>query len=351
MDILITLSVYYYNMSKKYTSLWDRQLTNNELEKAKNNSNLIRGIYKERYSVPKKKFTKEYDKKLRIQLKGVYKQINNDVEKAYCKIKIRNKKGRPLKDRKQLTKLHLLQNQFNISNRDMEAFADLFLLNGYETYSYKTIERAYEDQIVQMILHNVYILSCGKPREFDGSADGTGQTLVIYKHYRTDRLKDLKNKEETSKRKEYIFSVAIVDIKTNIYVGFATGFKSEKVLFLEALKMVKKNGFKIKSMVLDKGYSYQSIFSCFDKGVKVMTIPKSNATIKGPKEWKDMLKHWIRYPFGFLKKYFKRERSEANFSRDKRKHGKIRQKITERIENTSWVRTILHNFAMKHIYS
>ena len=320
------------------------------MEKGKNDSKLIREIYKEKYGKPKKKSTKEYDKKLRTQLKGVYKQINNDVEKAFSKIKIINKTGRPLKDRKQLTKLHLLQNQFNISNRDMESFADLFLLNGSETYSYKTIERAYEDQIVQMILHNVYILSCGDPREFDGSADGTGQTLVIYKHYRTDKLKDLKNGEETSKRKEYIFSVAIVDIKTNIYVGFATGFKSEKVLFLEALKTVKKNGFKIKSMVLDKGYSYQSIFSCFDKGVKVMTIPKSNATIKGPKEWKEMLKHYIRYPFGFLKRYFKRERSEGNFSRDKGKHGKIRQKIKGRIENVSWARAILHNFAMKYTY-
>lgn len=87
-------------------------------------------------------------KKLRTQLKGVYRQINNDVEKAYNKIKIVNKTGRPLKDRKQLAKLHLLKNQLNISNRDMESFADLFLLNGCETYSYKTIERAYEDKIV-----------------------------------------------------------------------------------------------------------------------------------------------------------------------------------------------------------
>ena len=186
-----------------------------------------------------------------------------------------------------------------------------------------------------MILHNVYIISCGESREFDGSADGTGQSLVISKHYRTDRLKDLKNKTDTSKGKGYIFSVAIVDIKTNMYVGFATGFKSKKVLFLEALEVVKKNGFKIKSMVLDKGYSYQSIFSCFDKNVKVMTIPKSNATIKGPKEWKEMLKHWIRYPFGYLKRYFKRERSESNFAIDKGKHRKIRQKLKIRIENTS----------------
>ena len=39
---------------------------------------------------------------------------------------------------------------------------------------------------------------------------------------------DLKNNEETHKRKEYVYSVAIVELKTNIYVGYAAGFKSEK---------------------------------------------------------------------------------------------------------------------------
>jgi transposase len=73
--------------------------------------------------------------------------------------------------------------------------------------------------------------------------------------------------------------------------------------------------------------------------------------IKGAKKWKEMLKHWIRYPFRYLKRYFKREASEANFSRDKRKHGVIKQKIKTRIINTSWARAILHNLAMKYIYS
>lgn len=338
-------------MNKKYTKKWEKQITNKELEEAKNNSEMIKGIYKKRYGEVKKPYTKSYDKKIRTQLKAVFKQINQDVEKAYEKIKIIKKNGRPLKNRKHLTKLHLFQNYLNLTNRDMEIFADMFILQGLETYSYKTIERAYEDEIVQKILKNVYRLSCGKPREFEGSADGSGQSLVISKHYRTDRIKDLKEKKETHKRKEYVYSVAILELKTNLYVGFATGFKSEKALFIEALKIVKKNGFKIKSMVLDKGFSYQSIFECFEKNTKVMTIPKSNATIRGPKEWKEMLKHWIRYPFGYLKRYYKREASEANFSRDKKKHGVIKQKIKNRIINTSWARAILHNLAMKYIYS
>jgi len=338
-------------MFKKYKSSWNKQLTNDELQKAKNESTLIRGLYTKRYGEPKKPFTKKYDKKKRTQLKGVLTQINEDAEKAVEKINIKYTTGRPMKDRIQLAKIHLFQNYFNLTNRDAEAFADLFLLNGKQTYSYKTIERAFEDPVVAMILHNIYVISCGEKREFDGSGDGTGTSLTITKHYRTDRLNDLKNNEETYKRKEYVYSVAIVDLKTNIYVGYATGFKSEKELFVEAITMVKKNGFKIKSIVLDKYYSYQSIFEYFDEDTKVIILPKSNATIKGPKKWKEMLKHYIRYPFGYLKRYFKREISEANFSRDKKKHGKIRQKITCRILTASLDRGILHNLAMGHTYS
>lgn len=326
-------------------------LTNKELEKAKNDSKLIRGLYIQRYGEPKKPFTKNYDKKLRTQLKGVFLQIKKDVETAHNQINIKQKMGRPIKDRMQLCKLHLIQVYFNLTNRDMEAFADLFLINGFETYSYKTIERAYSDPIIALMLHNIYVTSCGDKREIDCSGDGTGQSLVIYKHYRTDRLKDLQHNEETHKRKEYVYSVAIVELKTNIYVGYAAGFKSEKQLFIEALEMIKKNGFKIKSILLDKGYSYQSIFECFDEDTKVITLPKSNATIKGPPKWKEMLKHYIRYPFGYLKRYYKREISEANFSRDKKKHGVIRQKLKERIVTICFSRAILHNFAMKHIYT
>jgi transposase len=338
-------------MVKKYTKKWEKQLTNKELEKAINDSKLIRGLYVQRYGEPKKKYTKEYDQKLRKLMKVVLKRINDDVVNAYEKIKIQKNTGRPKKDRKQLARLFLVQNYFNMSNRDMEAFAELFVFTGCETYSYKTIERAYEDPVVQQILHNIYIMSCGEKREIDCSADGTGQSLVIFKHYRTDRLKDLINKEETYKRKEYVYSVAVVDIKTNIYVGYAVGFMSEKKLFREAVSMVRENGFKIKSIVLDKYYSHQNIFRYFDKNTKVITLPKSNATIRGSAQWKEMIKHFIRYPFGFLKRYFKREISEANFSRDKRKHGVIKQKRKCRIINTCWARAVLHNISMDYLYS
>ena len=120
----------------------------------------------------------------------------------------------------------------------------MFLLNGEESFSYKTIERAYSDSVVRMILHNLFVLSSGEPRKVDSSADGTGIGLFISKHYRKDRERDLKEEKETSERKEYLYSVAVLDFDTNIYVGYAAGFKSEKELFREAIALAKKNGFK-----------------------------------------------------------------------------------------------------------
>jgi transposase len=68
----------------------------------------------------------------------------------------------------------------------------MFLLNGEQAFSYKTIERAYSDPVVAMILHNLFVLSAGEPRKVDASSDGTGIGLFISKHYRKDREKDLK---------------------------------------------------------------------------------------------------------------------------------------------------------------
>lgn len=321
-------------------------VTNKQLQKTLDELDWLKKYYNEHFAVEKKPFSGEYDKKLRCEMRVVVERINSDVEKAVAPICLVNgKPGRPPKDRVLLTKLHLFQILFEFVNREMECFSLMFLLNGEESFSYKTIERAYSDPIVAMILHNLFVMSAGEPRKVDSSADGTGIGLVISKHYRKDREQDLKEEKETSDRKDYLFSVAILDIDTNIYVGYAAGFKSEKLLFVEALAMARKAGFEFNSMRLDKYYSYQSIFDCVGKQTKVIVIPKKNTTIRGPKEWKQLIKKLIVAPFVFLAEYFKRVKSEYNFSIDKRKHGIIRQRLPERIITAAFSRATLHNYS------
>jgi len=132
----------------------------------------------------------------------------------------------------------------------------------------------------------------------------------------------LKNEKDTNKRrKQYLCSIAILDLDTKKHIGYTAGFKSEKQLFIEALEMVKKQGFALKQICLDKYYSYQSIFSCVGKETKVIPIPKCNATLHGPKEWKKMIRELIIDLLKYLAIYYQRVKSKSNFSRDKRRHG------------------------------
>lgn len=327
-------------------------LTNKQFRKTLDEIEWLKKYYNKHFAVEKKPFTGEYDHKLRGEMRAVVERINVDVDKAAEPITlIDGKPGRPPKDRVLLTKLHLFQVLFEFTNREMECFSLIFLLNGEESFSYKTIERAFDDPIVGMILHNLFVLSAGEPRTVDSSADGTGISLFISKHYRKDREQDLKEEKETSKRKDYLYSVAILDIDTNVYVGYAAGFKSEKELFKEALALAKKNGFKFASMRLDKYYSYQSIFECVGKQTKVIVIPKKNATVRGPKEWKQLITNLVTAPFVFLADYFKRVKSEYNFSKDKRKFGNIKQKLVERIITAAFSRATIRNYSANYMNS
>ncbi len=327
-------------------------MTNKQLRKTLDELEWLKKYYNKHFAVGKKTFTGEYDRKLRTEMRAVVERITTDVDKAAEPITlVDGKPDRPPKDRVLLTKLHLFQILFEFTNREMECFSLMFLLNGEEAFSYKTIKRAYSDPVVAMILHNLFVLSAGKPRSVDSSADGTAIGLFISKHYRKDRAKDLKENKETSKRKDYLYTVAILDIDTNIYIGYAAGFKSEKKLFKEALARAKKNGFEFNSMRLDKYYAGQSIFKCVGKQTRVIVIPKKNATIRGPKEWKQLINSLITEPFDFLADYFKRVKSEYNFSKDKRKFGRIRQRLTERIITAAFSRATLHNYSAKHINS
>ena len=325
-------------------------LTNGQLRKTLDELEWLKKYYNKHFAVEKPAVTGEYDHRLRGEMRAVMERINADVDKAAELISlIDGKPGRPPKDRVLLTKLHLFQVLFEFTNREMECFALMFLLKGEEAFSYKTIERAYDDPVVALILHNLFVLSAGEPRAVDASADGTGISLFISKHYRKDREQDLKENKDSSKRKEYLLSVAVLDIAKGIYIGYAAGFTSEKQLFTEALAMAKKAGFELISLRLDKYYAYQSIFSCVGKQTRVIVIPKKNATIRGPKEWKQLIRELITAPFAFLADYFQRICSEYNFSKDKRKYGSIRQRLTQRIITTALSRATLHNFSANHL--
>lgn len=140
-------------------------------------------------------------------------------------------------------KLLLIKQLVGESNRMFSGMLDLFsLLSGIDI-SYKTIERLYSDNTVNMVLHNLHVLLLEKKNigKVDATGDGTGYSMIISRHYETyiQKLKE-KGKENKNKRKKRLFAYTfrIMDIKSKMYIAYGTSLKSEKDAFEKALKML-----------------------------------------------------------------------------------------------------------------
>lgn len=176
------------------------------------------------------------------------------------------------------------------------------------------------------------------------------------KHYATEaqKLKDKmkenfgekKKLKDKRKKRQFVYSFNLMDIKTRMYIGCGTSFKSEKEAFHKANEMILKTGVKIRSLRLDKYYSNKGDVALCQKlfeNVKLYLIPKSNATVGGF-EWDKMLTRFVENVKGFLKEYYQRNQSESGFSEDKRRIGqRLGQKREDRIDTANFLTTLWHN--------
>ena len=310
--------------------------------------------YKEETEVEKKDWrTKE--ERIKQRLKTAFTELKPLVEEAVRSIKIVEGETRgadPKLTLEQKVLLLLLKQLIGKSNRDMSFMLTLFLWLTDIDVSYKTIERLYSDPEVNLALHNLHLLILKKKgvKEADCGGDGTGYALTVKKHYATEAQK-LKNKikknDKRCKKKQFVFSFSIMDIKSRMYVGYGTSFKSEQEAHLNAANLFKETGIKINSMRLDRLFSGQSCVEFYQEHfgkVKMYLIPKSNATIRDSWEWKRMLYRFVHDTKNYLKDYYQRNQSESGFSEDKKRTGwKLGQKREDRIDTANTVNHLWHN--------
>lgn len=136
------------------------------------------------------------------------------------------------------------------------------------------------------------ILKKKKVKEVNACGDATRYVLTVRKHYATEvqKRKDKSKKQDGRKKKAFVYSFMLMDLKTKMYVAYGTSFKSEKDAFDKAYQMLKETGIQIESIRLDKYYSSPSYVDKFSNS-KVYIIPKSNATIRGSPNWKKFSKN------------------------------------------------------------
>jgi transposase len=297
-----------------------------------------------------------YEQRLTVRMRTAIRELEPLIEEAISSLKTVKAEMRGRKPEltlKQKTVLLLLKHLFDRSNREMSTSLVAFsLLSGIDV-SYKTVERLYSDEEVLLVLQNMHALLLKKKgvEHADCSGDGTGYSLTVRKHYATEaqkRKNGVKSRKRSSKKKEkmqFIYSFALMDLDTRIYIGHGTSFKSEKDAFLKAIEMATATG--INSLRLDQYFSGQSCVKLIEEkfgDVAVYLIPKKNATVRGPWEWKRMLLRFVKDTRGYLHEYFKRNQSESGFSEDKRRFGwKIAQRREDRVDTAAFCTTLWHN--------
>ena len=304
----------------------------------------------------KKRDWRTYEQQHYARLKVCFAELLPLIKKAAKSIKIikTEKRGnKPKLNLEQKIILLLLKQICIKSNRNMAGMMVLFTWLTSIDVSYKTIERLYSDSLVQMAVYNLHILILKKKgiHNIDCAGDGTGYTLLIKEHYASyaQKLKDKakENNPEEKKKIKCVYSFAIIDIKSRMYIAYGTSLKSEQEAFFEAVKMLKTVDIRIRSMRLDRYFSAEFYINLLLEqvgNIKFFIVPKSNITNIGLGEWGKMVARFVDDTKLFLKDYFQRNQSESGFSEDKKRTGwKIFQKKPERIDTANAVIYAWHN--------
>ncbi|HIH22645.1 MAG: hypothetical protein A3A72_02390 [Deltaproteobacteria bacterium RIFCSPLOWO2_01_FULL_38_9] len=298
-----------------------------------------------------------YEEQYALRIKEAMKQLRPLVDEAVDTIQIAPAPGRPheltLKQRVLLLLLHRL---FGESNRMMTSMLAIFSVLSDIDVSYKTIERLYSDEEVDMALHNLHVLILKKKgvKDIDAAGDGTGYSLTISKHYATEtqkrgeRMKEAETQQPENKEgktvQAFVYSFKLIDIKTRMYVAQGTSMKSEKEAYEKAMKMIASTDIKLNSIRLDRYYSCAYYFDGFSRDTKIYVIPKKKTRMRGNWNWKRTLIDFVKNTEGYLEQYYLRETSENGWSVDKRRFGwEIAQRRNDRIDTADFCTAIWHN--------
>jgi transposase len=297
-----------------------------------------------------------YEQRVAERLKTAFRELKPLVHEAVSLVNFESGEARGAKPAltvEQRTLALLIKHIVGKSNRNMAAMFAVFSLLSDIDVSYKTVERFYSDPQVITALHNLHVLLLKKKgvKSVEGSGDGTGYSLSIKVHYASaaQKLKDtLKTGEEQKHKKRiFVFFFALLDLRTRMYIGVGTSFKSEKEAYDAAVAMAKAAGISLKSLRLDRYFSNQSdvknLVTHFGK-LELYLIPKSNATVKGPWQWKLMLFRFVSDVKRYLKEYYRRNQSESSFAEDKKRVGwRLGQKRPDRIDTANMLTSLWHN--------
>jgi len=323
-------------------------LTNNQLNtKIKQLDKYLLDDYKK--AAKKKKRDRnfmEYEHDFMRRVKMAIKNLESLIKEAAIIKVYRGNGPKPKLSVAQKLRLFLVKQLVDKSNRNMAYMLDLFCIINSIDISYKTVERLYSDIELRMALHNLHTLLLKKKgvKCIDACGDATGYSLVISKHYATfvAERKD-KAKEQTLKRKQFVYEFVLMDLKTKMYACYGTSMVSERKAFDEAINMLKSIDVSISSVRLDKYYSFPCYVNMFPDA-KVYIIPRKNSKLGHGEKWLHTMLEFVQFTMEYLGHYYQRNNSENGFGVDKKLfEWGIRQKRDDRIDTAGFSKVVWHN--------
>jgi len=292
----------------------------------------------------------EYEREFKRRLKKVIRNLDKLISESVRNVNIfyRHKDRHSLSLKKRM-RLILVKELTEKGNRKIANTLELFSMLGGTDISYKTVERLYSDELLQLALFNLLILSLKKRKvkNIDACGDATGYSLTITKHYSSyvQKLKD-KAKEQTTEKKTFVYNFALMDLKSKMYICFGSSLKSEKEAFDKAMQMLRNIDVKIKSVRLDRYYSCPVYVNQFGDS-KVYIIPKKKVNLEHGAKWTETLGDFLCNTMEYLEEYFKRNNSESGWASDKKMFGwRISQKRYDRMDMALFVRAVWHNLIL-----
>ena len=322
--------------------LWEKHIR----DRLKELENYLLEEYKQNH--PQKEIDyAEYEKEFKQRFRNAMQELPLLIEKATNSIQFYRGRGdKPSLKVDQKLRLLLISQLAGKSNRMMAYMTKLFAVITGIDRSYKTIERLYSDEEIEIALCNLWQLLLKKRNvnNVDCCGDATGYSLFISKHYSSivQKLKD-KAKESENTKKCFVYKFALMDLSTKMYICFGTSLISERKAFDRAIQMLQNIDVKIKSIRLDRYYSNPCDVNLFPE-TKVFIIPKKNAKLGHGVHWYETMKSFVDDTMNYLEEYFKRNNSESGWNADKKMFGwNVKQKRDDRINTALFCRAVWHN--------
>jgi Transposase len=320
----------------------------------------------------------QYDKAQIYEVAHYLNNIRDLVDEADRRIKERTppKKrgaGRPPIDPADIAKALLLQTYTNSPNRLTEGLLLLFRekLGISRHFSYKTIERGYDREAVNIILDEVVRITneCVEGKEMTFSFDGTGFSASNKENYAAKRQKQnskknckkLKNesgeitsdsfpKSNLTTKMGFSYCVMGVGVQYKLISGISISpdhSVGETTMFPEAFHQTFHCHPNMENVLGDGIYACRWITDLVSKShVNPYFLPRSNVTFKskGFAGWYDMLFSLWNDPHGWLDEYHMRSISETVNSMVKCRFGApLRKKLDPRKATETRLKLVAHD--------